>query len=44
MQEAPHVDKNSIPVSIFLFLEVIQLLMVETNKYYLDTLDSNGAS
>jgi hypothetical protein len=46
IQETPHVNKNSIPITIFLlfFVGVIQLL-VETNKYYsqyLDTLNNGG--
>jgi hypothetical protein len=41
------VNKDSIPVtlSLLLFVEVIQLLVVEINKYYnqyLDTLDNDG--
>jgi len=34
-QEVPHVIKDSTPSTVFLlfFMEVIQLLVVETNKY-----------
>jgi len=47
IQEVPHVNKVSTPISVFLllFVEVIQLLVAETNKHYnlyLDTLDSDG--
>ena len=42
--EAPHVTESSTPLSVFLlyFAEIISLLVVETNRYYhqyLDTLD-----
>jgi hypothetical protein len=45
IQEAPHVNKHSNPVTVFFlfFTEVIQLLVAETNNYYsqyLDTLDN----
>jgi hypothetical protein len=45
-QEAPYVNKNSSPTTIFhlFFTDVIQLLVAETNKYYnqyLDTLDND---
>jgi hypothetical protein len=47
IQEAPHVNKDSTPITIFLlfFMEVIQLLVAETNKYsnqYLDTFENDG--
>jgi hypothetical protein len=46
-QNAPHVIKDSMPVTVsfHFFMEVIQLLVTDTNKYhsqYLDTLDSDG--
>jgi hypothetical protein len=50
IQEAPHVNTDSLPITVFLllFMDVIQLLVAETNKYYnlyLDTLDNdNGYS
>jgi hypothetical protein len=36
VQETPHVNKDSTPIIVFLFffMEVIQLLVAETNKYY----------
>ena len=42
--EAPHITESSTPLSVFLlyFAEIISLLVVETNRYYhqyLDTLD-----
>jgi hypothetical protein len=41
--EAPHINKGSHPLAVFMFFaEVIGLLVVETNRYYhqyLDTLD-----
>jgi hypothetical protein len=48
IQEMPHVNKDAKPITIFLlfFMEVIQLLVVETNKYYnqySDTLDNDKA-
>jgi len=47
IQEAPYVNKDSAPIIIFLlfFVEVIQLLVAETTKYYnqyLDTLDTDS--
>jgi hypothetical protein len=35
MQDVPHVNKDSIPITIFLlfFMEVIQLMVAEINKY-----------
>ena len=44
MTEAPHINKDSSPLSILMlfFFEIIQLLVEETNRYYhqyLDTLD-----
>jgi len=37
-------NKDSTPITAFLpfFLEMIQLLVAETNKHYLDLLDSDG--
>jgi hypothetical protein len=39
---APTINKDSTPLSIFMlfFLEIIQLLVVETNRYYHQYLDS----
>jgi len=39
--EAPHLNDNSSPPSVFLlyFAEIITLLVVETNRYYHDHLD-----
>jgi hypothetical protein len=47
IHEAPHVNKYATPVTVFLLsiMEVIQLLVAQTNKYYdqyLDTADNNG--
>jgi hypothetical protein len=47
IQEVPRVNKNSTPITIFLpfFMEEIQLLVAETNKYYskyLDIFDNDG--
>jgi len=47
IQEAPHVNKDSTPITAFLlfFMEVSQLLVAETNKFYsqyLDKLDSDS--
>jgi len=46
IEEVPHVNKYSAPVTVFLlFMEVIQLLVAEANKYYsqyLDTLNNDG--
>jgi hypothetical protein len=44
MTEAPHINKDSSPLSIFMlfFFEIIQLSVEETNRYYhqyLGTLD-----
>jgi hypothetical protein len=41
IQEAPHVNKDYTPITVFLlsFMEVIQLLVAETNKYYSQYLD-----
>ena len=39
--EAPHINDGSSPLSVFLlyFVEIITLLVVETNRYYHDHLD-----
>ena len=39
--EAPHLNDNSSPLSVFLmyFAEIITLLVVETNRYYHDHLE-----
>jgi hypothetical protein len=39
--EAPHINNGYSPLSIFLlyFVEIITLLVVETNRYYCDYLD-----
>jgi hypothetical protein len=39
--EAPHINDSSSPLSVFLlyFVEIITLLVVETNRYYPDHLD-----
>ena len=47
--EAPHINDGSNPLSVFLlyFAEIITLLVVETNRYYhdhLDTLDEGPSS
>jgi hypothetical protein len=46
IQEVPHMNKNSIPINVFLcfFMEVIQLLVAEAKYYgqFLDTLVSGG--
>jgi hypothetical protein len=35
IQDTHHVNKDSIPITVFLsFMEVIQMLVAETNKYY----------
>jgi hypothetical protein len=41
IQEPPHVNKDSTPVTVFLlfFMEAIELLVAETNKYYNQYLD-----
>jgi hypothetical protein len=49
IQETPHMKRDFIPITVFLlfFMEVIQLLVTETNKYYsqyLDTLDNDSTS
>jgi hypothetical protein len=46
IQEVPRVNKDSMPITTFLlfFMELIQLLVAETNKsynQYLDTLDND---
>jgi len=40
--EAPHINDRSSPLNVFLlyFAEIITLLVVETNRYYPDHLDS----
>jgi hypothetical protein len=47
-QEAPYVNKDSSLTTIFMlfFMDVIQMLLAETNKYtqYLDTLDNDRHS
>jgi hypothetical protein len=47
VQEAPYVNKDSTPVTIFFlfFMEAIQLLVTQAIKYcshHLDTLDTDG--
>jgi hypothetical protein len=36
IQDVPHMNKDSTPITVFLLflMELIQLLMAETNKYY----------
>lgn len=33
-QDMSHVNKDSTSITIFLFMEAIQLLLAETHKYY----------
>jgi hypothetical protein len=45
--EAPHINKDSSPLSVFMlsFIEIIPLLVEETNRYYhqyLDTLEGRS--
>jgi hypothetical protein len=44
IQEAPHENEDSSPIAIFIlfFMDVIQLLVAENNKYYNHYLDTIG--